>query len=394
MREEQNCAYERASLEVFGYEYLRTFQKEAFNVLSEGRNGLFVVPTGSGKTLTYAVPSLVDEGITLIISPLIALIRDQQMKFSQMNIRCGSFDSLQSMEEQENVWSQLISGELTHLIVSPERLSSKDFRDELRTVKIRLIAIDEAHCISQWGFGFRPEYRNLGVYLREFSDVQVIALTATATLETRKEIIETLELENPVEIYSPTIRENLEIGVSRYKKEDEQLSAVAESVSKSQGAGIVYAATRKKCMELFRRLQASGESVAVYHGGLTAAQRQMYQREFLSGKIRIMVATSAFGLGIDKADIRFVHHLGLPGSFEQYVQEIGRAGRDQKQANCQLFYGPKDYYIQKFMIEKEADMGLTGSRTELKFDKLRRIYDFVKCDDQANRMQMIETYFN
>ena len=340
----------------FGFEGLRPHQAEVLAHVLGDRDCLAVLPTGSGKTLCYALPALVRDGLVLVVSPLIALIRDQARKFAAAGIPAVAFDSLQSADEKGEGWREIESGRAKILLVSPERLARPDFRARLKAQNVQLVAIDEAHCISQWGSHFRPDYRFLGDYLDDFSTdagpVQKLAVTATATSRVREDIAKFLRLDRPATVWADFARKNLKLKVVRADKVAEQLTAILQSVLASDGPGIVYVPTRKSAREVHRMLVDAGVAATVYHGGLPPAERNAAQRLFMEGGASVVVATHAFGMGIDKADIRFVHHAGLPGSVEQYVQEIGRAGRDGKAAQCHLVYGPRDYYVQKFMIDR------------------------------------------
>jgi ATP-dependent DNA helicase RecQ len=341
-----------AARERFGFPGLRAHQAQVLQHVLDDHDCLAVLPTGSGKSLCYALPALVRPGLVLVISPLIALIRDQARKFADHGIACASLDSLQSGLEKESVWHRIETGELQILLVSPERLARVDFRERLRSLPLQLVAIDEAHCISHWGSHFRPDYRFLGEYLEDLGQVQKLAVTATATAKVRDDIVRTLRLTAPATVWADFARENLSIKVAKASRVPEQLTAILQAVLSSPGSGIVYAPTRKNAREVHRMLTDAGVEAALYHAGMAGFERNEAQREFMSGQARVVVATHAFGMGIDKADIRFVHPAGLPGCIEQYVQEIGRAGRDGLPASCTLVYGPRDYYIRKFMIDK------------------------------------------
>ena len=214
------------------------------------------------------------------------------------------------------------------------------------------MAVDEAHCVSHWGSHFRPDYRFLGEYLADFGTVQKLAVTATATQRVREDIARVLRLANPATVWADFARGNLKLKVVRADKVNEQLSSVLQATLTTEGKGIIYTPTRRHARDIHRMLVEAGVKAAVYHAGMSPDARDASQKAFAAGTVRVVVATHAFGLGIDKSDIRFVHHAGLPGSIEQYVQEVGRAGRDGLPATCCLIYGPRDYYIQKFMIDK------------------------------------------
>jgi ATP-dependent DNA helicase RecQ len=342
----------QAASDIFGYQGLRTYQSQVLSEVLSGRDCIAILPTGSGKSLCYGLPASLRSGLVLVISPLIALMRDQVRRFREVGISCDWLDSHRSPVEKDAVMDRVIGGHTKILLVSPERLAREDFRERLRQLTIQLVAVDEAHCISQWGGHFRPDYRLLGQYLAPLGPTQKIALTATATDQVRRDISQILNLQQPALVTGPLIRTNLKTKIVASKNIDGQFQALLASLSSETGTGMIYTPTRKLAEEVYRTLVAGGKNCAVYHAGLTPAIRQRTQEEFLSGKLKIVVATNAFGLGVDKADIRFVHHMGLPGSLEQYVQEIGRAGRDGKESRCYLFYNSRDYHVQKFMIEK------------------------------------------
>ena len=347
MPEARQCARE-----AFGYATLRPHQEAVLNQVFSGRDCLAVLPTGSGKSLCYALPAQMRDGLVLVLSPLIALIRDQARRFALNGIPSAALDSLQTAEEKALVWERLDRGELKLLIISPERLARADFRARLKALPLQLVAIDEAHCVSQWGSHFRPDYRMIGKYLADFGEVQKLAVTATATRRVREDIELSLRLRSPAQVWSDVARANLRLKVVKTEKVATHYTTLLRTVLNETGSGIVYAQTRRSAREVHRMLVDAGVAASLYHAGLTAAARELAQRAFMNGSVRVVVATNSFGLGIDKADIRFVHHASLPGSIEQYVQEIGRAGRDGLEAHCSMIYGSRDFYVQKFMIEK------------------------------------------
>ncbi len=336
----------------FGFDKLRPHQQEVLTELADGHDCIAVLPTGGGKSLLYALPALLRPGLVLVISPLVALIRDQANRFAANNIRALAFEGSLSSEEKQAVWDEIDSGEVKLLLVSPERLARPDFRRRLQNTAIQLVAVDEAHCISHWGSHFRPEYRMLGEFLQDFGKIQKLAVTATATGKVRKDIIDSLHLTKPKTISAQVTRDNLSLKVMKAPSVAKHFESVLHTVLSSEGSGIVYAPTRKMVREVHRMLVQAKIPAIAYHAGLTYDERHRAQLHFMSGKARVVVATNAFGMGIDKPDIRFVHHAGLPGSIEGYVQEIGRAGRDGMPAKCHLIYGAKDYHIHKFMIQK------------------------------------------
>lgn len=336
----------------FGFEGLHSYQREVLSHLFSGRDAMAVLPTGSGKTLCYALPAMIRPGLVLVISPLIALIRDQIRRFEELDIPCAFFDSMQSGMEKDETWNRLLGGKVRILVISPERLARVDFRERLRAIPIQMVAVDEAHCISQWGSHFRPDYRYIGDYLKDFGSLQKLAVTATATTKVRTDIADTLGMQAPEIIISAITRKNLAIKIAKASKVADQLSLMLQSVLAMKGQGLVYAPTRGACRDLFRVLSDAGVRAGIYHAGLTPQQREETQRDFQVGDLRVIVATHAFGMGIDKRDIRFVHHFGLPASIESYVQEIGRAGRDGLPAKCSMIYGARDHHIRKFMMDK------------------------------------------
>ena len=290
-----------------------------------------------------------------MISPLIALMRDQGRRFEAVGLPVGVVDSQQTPEERRRIWQQLLAGRLRLLLVSPERLARHEFRARLSQMPLKLVAVDEAHCISQWGSHFRPDYRLLGDYLNDLgaeSRPTRLALTATATLKVRSDITRSLGLAAPVTVIGELTRANLKLKVMRCQTLSEQLLVVREGVLMAKGSGIVYAPTRRLAADVHRLLLAAGVDAGLYHAGLTAAGREACHRAFADGTVRVVVATNAFGLGIDRGDLRFVHHAGMPGSLEQYVQEVGRAGRDGAPAECWFAYCARDVHIHRFMIDK------------------------------------------
>ena len=343
---------EKLCREAFGYEHLHAYQKQVLSYLFSGKDCIAVLPTGSGKTLCYALPAMIRPGLVLVISPLIALIRDQIRGFEELDIPCAFFDSLQSSFEKDETWDRLSSGKVRILVISPERLARVDFRERLRSIPIQMVAVDEAHCISQWGSHFRPDYRFIGNYLQEFGPLQKLAVTATATSKVRCDIAQTLGLGAFETVIGSITRENLSLNFVKTSKVADQMNLMLQAVLALKGQGIVYAPTRGACRDLYRVLSDAGIATGMYHAGLNANMRDFAQKGFISGALRVIVATHAFGMGIDKRDIRFVHHFGLPASIESYVQEIGRAGRDGLPAKCWMVYGARDHHIRKFMLEK------------------------------------------
>ncbi|RYZ60581.1 MAG: ATP-dependent DNA helicase RecQ [Proteobacteria bacterium] len=336
-----------------GIDGFHEFQKQAILAVGRGRDSFLVVPTGSGKSFCYIVPSLFLPGMVLVVSPLIALMRDQQSQLEKLKIPSLSFDSHMSPDEKKSAIKKIANGEIKVLYVSPERLALNGFREMLKDIKISLIAIDEAHCVQQWGQGFRPEYAKLGANLDEISaNCPKMALTATVTPRERGEVVKSLRMKDPQFIALSSVRENLELNIYHCQNMEMQKQNIIDAAAAREDQGIIYASTRKNVEEIFRSLRARKIPAGQYHGGMMPDQRQKAQQDFMSGKVRTMVATKAFGMGINLPNIRYVFHANMPCSIESYTQEIGRAGRDGYHANCDLYYGPRDYFLQKFMIEK------------------------------------------
>jgi len=335
-----------------GVPSLYDYQIEAVTEVLRGNDCFVVVPTGGGKSFCYLIPALVSPGLVLVVSPLIALMRDQQRQLQELSIPSLSFDSMMSIDEKRGARDQILAQRLKVLYVSPERLALPGFRDLLKDLPLALIAIDEAHCVHEWGMGFRAEYRRLGTYLDELGPAPRMALTATVTAEERQEIIQILGMRQPKQILRAAPRNNLELIVHRHDKVDLQKQRVVASLKDAEGQGIVYASTRKSAEEIFHLLRQAKIPVGLYHGGMRGDERMRAQEAFCEKKFQVMVATKAFGMGINLPSIRYVYHANMPCSVESYTQEIGRAGRDGALALCHLHYGPRDYYIQKFMIEK------------------------------------------
>ena len=341
-----------------GVPSLYAYQMEAVSLALLGRDSFVVVPTGGGKSFCYIIPSLVARGLVLVVSPLIALMRDQQRQLQELAIPSLSFDSMMSPDEKRKAREDILGQRLKVLFVSPERLALPGFRDLLRDLPLALVAIDEAHCVHQWGLGFRTEYLRLGQYLDDLGQAPRMALTATVTATERLEIIKLLRMRNPDLVLKAAPRENLDLTVFRHQTVEIQKNQLLAHLMRSEGQGIVYASTRKSADEVFQRLRQAHIATGLYHGGLKGDDRIRSQDAFGSFKTRIMVATKAFGMGINLPSIRFVYHANMPCSVESYTQEIGRAGRDGQAAFCQLHYGPKDFFIQKFMIEKSYPVEL------------------------------------
>ena len=314
--------------DVFGYSTFRGQQEEIIATVLAGRDVLVLQPTGAGKSICYQIPALMSDGVALIVSPLIALMQDQVVALQQLGISAAYLNSTLSAFEQEQVRRKLRSRELKLLYIAPERLMQPQTLEELKTYGISLIAIDEAHCVSQWGHDFREDYLQLGALAEEFPGTPRMALTATATERARREIVERLALQSPARFVASFDRPNIRYAVQ--SKVDAKRQLLGFLADHRGDAGIVYCLSRKRTETVAAWLNDAGFSAYAYHAGLDAETRAEHQRRFLVDDGVIIVATIAFGMGIDKPDVRFVAHLDLPKSVEAYYQETGRAGRDEQ----------------------------------------------------------------
>ena len=343
--------------ETWGFDALRPNQDEAIRASLEGRDALVVLPTGGGKSLCYQAPALVREGLTVVVSPLISLMRDQLAGLQAHGVAAGMLSSSQDRGERQDVFQALTNRELKILFVSPERLALPGFATRLREAGLVALAVDEAHCISHWGHDFRPEYRMLGELRQLWPDVGVQAYTATATPRVREDIMFQLGLRDPLSIVGSFDRPNLTYrSIQRSKLLDQVLEVLErhdhQPGGTADGAGIIYCLRRKDVDKLNEQLQGKGLKCAAYHAGLSGAERRKVQEAFRKERVNLIVATVAFGMGIDRPDVRFVIHASLPKGLEQYSQETGRAGRDGLPSECTLFYGGADYQGWKNLMER------------------------------------------
>lgn len=338
--------------EHFGFEEFREGQREVISAILEGHDTVVVMPTGGGKSLCYQLPALMKPGATVVVSPLIALMKDQVDALAARNLPATFINSSITFEEQKARIQGVRRGLYKLVYVAPERFRSAHFVETLRSIDISLFAVDEAHCISQWGHDFRPDYIRLRQSIEEIGRPQVAALTATATPYVRADIIEQLNLSEPRAFVSGFDRPNLSIRVVHTQKEREKISHIRGLASShAAGSGIIYTSTRKAVEQVTSRLTGAGLSVIGYHAGMDEAARTRAQEDFMTGRTQMIVATNAFGMGIDKADIRFVAHYQMPGSIEAYYQEIGRAGRDGLPSDCVLLFNYADKRTQDYFIE-------------------------------------------
>src|SRR4051794_8884553 len=349
----------------------RPGQREVISALLDGHNCLCIMPTGGGKSLCYQLPAVAREGLTLVVSPLIALMKDQVDALTALGIAATFINSSLPAADAYQRMNDMALGRFDLVYIAPERLRSSLFLEKLREVKVQLLAVDEAHCISEWGHDFRPDYARLGRLRQRLNHPQTIALTATATPDVRTDIVAQLQLQNPRVFITGFSRPNLHFQVEQIFSEPDRDRTLINFIRETPGAGIVYSATRKACEELAPVLTATcGRKVDLYHAGLEPDARRRVQDAFMSGKTPIIVATNAFGMGIDKADLRFVVHYNIPGTLEAYYQEAGRAGRDGDISRCLLLYSQRDRRIQEYFIESAYP---DPSVVEQVYDFLREI---------------------
>jgi ATP-dependent DNA helicase RecQ len=377
--------------DVFGYNQFRHQQQAIVDHVIGGQDALVLMPTGGGKSLCYQIPALARDGLAIVVSPLIALMQDQVEALQQLGVNAAFLNSSLSAEDNARITREVVSGEIKLLYVAPERLMVGSFLSLLDEVQqhtgLALFAIDEAHCVSQWGHDFRPEYRQLTVLHNRFPDVPRIALTATADAPTRAEIISQLNLENARQFVSSFDRPNIRYHVGIKNNARQQLQAFLER-EHANDAGIIYCLSRRKVEETAAWLVEKGWSALPYHAGLPAQLREVHQRRFLREEGIIMVATIAFGMGIDKPNVRFVAHLDLPKSMEGYYQETGRAGRDGLPANAWMVYGMGDVVSMRQMLDSgEA----SEERKRLERQKLDALLGY--CESTGCRHQSILRYF-
>ena len=348
----------------FGYDRFRPLQAEIINAVMDGGDTLVVMPTGGGKSLCYQLPAIALPGLTLVVSPLIALMKDQVDALKANGIAADCLNSGMSGEEQSHVQTRARRGELDLLYVAPERIVRPGFQRFLDPIQLSLIAVDEAHCISQWGHEFRPDYRNLRQLRRLAPKTPVIALTATATRRVRDDIAAQLEMKSPSVFTGSVNRPNLRYAVLPSADKYDRL--VTYMRRREGASAIVYRGSQKGCDELAADLSADGIQAIPYHAGLDSAARQRNQQRFVRDQVPVIVATVAFGMGIDKPDIRLVAHYDMPGSIERYYQESGRAGRDGIASDCVLFYGAQDREREMFFIRRmENDLERESAETKL-----------------------------
>ncbi|GAA0742962.1 DNA helicase RecQ [Clostridium oceanicum] len=362
----------------YGYDEFRKGQEEIINNILDKKDTFAIMPTGGGKSICYQIPALVMEGITLVISPLISLMKDQVDSLNSLGINAGVINSTQSTEKVRETMYKASNGELKLLYVAPERLDSEAFFMLLQTLEVSQVAIDEAHCASQWGHDFRPSYRKISPFIKRLKPRPVIsAFTATATIEVKNDITNILELRSPEVFVTGFDRQNLEF--ITYKNENKRDFILDYLNNNKDKSGIIYAATRKEVENIYTLLSKKDISVGKYHAGMDDLERKENQEKFLYDDIKVMVATNAFGMGIDKSNVRYVIHYNMPKNIEAYYQEAGRAGRDGEDGECILLFSPRDVVLQKYFIEQTV---FSTDRKISEYRKLQSMVDYcytTKC---------------
>ncbi len=379
--------------ERFGFAKFRPGQEEVIRAVLAGRDAMAVMPTGQGKSLCYQFPATLLPGLTLVISPLIALMQDQVAAMRQRNIAAAAFHSGLTGAEKSRVIQDLHQKRLRLLYLAPERMQHEGFLQLLRSLWVSLLVVDEAHCISQWGHDFRPDYLKIGRLRQELTNPPCLALTATATARVQTDLCKRLSLRDPFKLVAGFRRANLALSVRLCQSRQEKLATLERLVRETEkGTILIYCATRRGVEEAAEWLEQSHQSVGYYHAGLSDEERQLVHDEFRRGSVRILTATNAFGMGIDKSDVRLVVHFDIPGSVEAYYQEVGRAGRDGRPAACVLLFHERDLGTQEYFIQQASNDPEGADRAERMRTLLQEMLGYVSV--QTCRQLAILEYFS
>jgi ATP-dependent DNA helicase RecQ len=375
--------------EMFGYERLRPGQKAALRSVLDGHDTLAVMPTGAGKSMIYQAAGNLLAGPTVIVSPLIALQRDQVETIEGQNLGgAAQVNSTIPTAEVREAFANLKDGELEFLFLAPEQFNREETLEQLKQAQPSLFVIDEAHCISAWGHDFRPDYLRLGAVIEELGHPRILALTATAALPVRNEILERLNMRDPYVVVQGFDRPNIWLGVETFQDESTKKRALLERVAEAEMPGIIYTGTRKHAEEVAAALQDLGMKATHYHAGMKSKEREQVQEQFMRDAVGIIVATTAFGMGIDKANVRFVFHYDISDSVDSYYQEIGRAGRDNDIAQALLFYCPKDLGLRQFLA---ASRQVGIDQVELVAEMIQRHKGRIEPEELRSQLGLSQT---